>query len=78
VLETLAYLRRETGVWLEITNLLIPGLNDSDGELDAMMRWIVETLGPDVPVHLTAFHPGHRLRDRPPASRCCVYVMRPR
>jgi pyruvate formate lyase activating enzyme len=66
VLETLAYLRHETGVWFEITNLLIPGLNDSDEELDALTRWIVEALGPDVPVHFTAFHPDYKLRDRPP------------
>ena len=39
VLETLLYFRHETGVWLEITNLLIPGLNDSDAEIDAMTRW---------------------------------------
>ena len=66
VLETLAYVKHETGVWLEITNLLIPGLNDGDDELDAMTRWIVETLGPDVPVHFTAFHPDWKLLDRPP------------
>jgi pyruvate formate lyase activating enzyme len=66
VLETLAYLRHETDVWLEITNLLIPGLNDSDGEIDAMTRWIVEVLGPDVPVHFTGFHPDYKLLDRPP------------
>ena len=54
VLETLAYLAQETDVWLQITNLLIPGMNDSDEELDAMTSWIVETLGPDVPVHSTA------------------------
>ena len=66
VLETLADVKHETGVWLEITNLLIPGLNDGDDELDAMTRWIVETLGPDVPVHFTAFHPDWKLLDRPP------------
>jgi pyruvate formate lyase activating enzyme len=66
VLETLEYLKHETKVWLEITNLVIPGLNDSDGEFDAMTRWIVERLGPDVPVHFTAFHPDWRMLDRPP------------
>jgi pyruvate formate lyase activating enzyme len=66
VLETLEYLNRETDVWFEITNLLIPGLNDSDGELDAMTRWVVERLGPDVPMHFTAFHPDYKLLDRPP------------
>jgi pyruvate formate lyase activating enzyme len=65
VLETLLYLRHETGVWLEITNLLIPGLNDSDAEIDAMTRWVAGQLGPDVPVHFTAFHPDFKMRDRP-------------
>ncbi len=66
VLETLEYLKDETNVWFEITNLLIPGKNDSDEELDGMTRWIVERLGPDVPVHFTAFHPDYKLLDRPP------------
>jgi pyruvate formate lyase activating enzyme len=66
VLETLEYLAQETDVWLEITNLLIPGLNDSSDEIDAMTRWVVERLGPEVPMHFTAFHPDYRLLDRPP------------
>ncbi len=65
VLETLKYLKHETDVWFEITNLLIPGANDSDEELEAMTRWIVEELGPDVPVHFTAFHPDWKMQDRP-------------
>jgi pyruvate formate lyase activating enzyme len=65
VLETLEYLKHETNVWFEITNLVIPGLNDSDGEFDAMTRWIVERLGPDVPVHFTAFHPDWKMLDVP-------------
>jgi pyruvate formate lyase activating enzyme len=65
VLETLLYLKHETQVWFEITNLVIPGLNDSDAELDAMTRWIVEHLGPEVPIHFTAFHPDWRMLDRP-------------
>jgi pyruvate formate lyase activating enzyme len=66
VLETLEYLKRETGVWFEITNLLIPGENDSEQEVDAMTRWIVDRLGPDVPVHFTAFHPDWKMMDYPP------------
>ncbi len=66
VLETLEYLRHGTGVWFEITNLLIPGLNDSDEEIDALTRWVVERLGSDVPMHFTAFHPDYKLLDRPP------------
>jgi pyruvate formate lyase activating enzyme len=66
VLETLEYLRHETEVWFEITNLLIPGRNDSDDEIEAMTTWIVERLGPDVPVHFTAFHPDYKMLDTPP------------
>ena len=66
VLDTLEYLRRETDVWFEITTLLIPGLNDSADELDAMTSWVADRLGRDVPMHFTAFHPDYKLRDRPP------------
>ena len=65
VLETLEYLVKETKVWTEITTLLIPGMNDSDGELDAMTRWVADHLGPDVPHHFTAFHPDWKMRDIP-------------
>ena len=65
VLETLEYIHHETDVWLEITTLLIPGENDSDAELEAMTRWVVEKLGPDVPLHFTAFHPDFKLLDHP-------------
>lgn len=65
VLDTLFYLRRETRVWLEITHLMIPGLNDSDGEIEAMVQWIVEKLGPDVPLFFTGFSPAWKMRDRP-------------
>ncbi|MCD9625019.1 AmmeMemoRadiSam system radical SAM enzyme [Rhabdothermincola salaria] len=70
VLETLEYVHHETDAWLEITTLLIPGQNDSDEELDAMTGWLVEHLGPDVPLHFSAFHPDYRMRDVPatPAS----------
>ena len=66
VLETLEYLRKETRVWLELTTLLIPGHNDSESELDAMTRWVVDRLGPDVPMHFSAFHPDWKMRDVPP------------
>ncbi len=66
VLETLEYLKRETRVWFEITTLLIPGENDSDDELHAMTQWIMDKLGPDVPLHFTAFHPDWKMRDKPP------------
>ena len=66
VLDTLVYLAKETGVWTEITTLLIPGKNDSDAELEAESKWIFENLGPDVPLHFTAFHPDWKMRDIPP------------
>ncbi|OQA56039.1 MAG: Pyruvate formate-lyase 1-activating enzyme [Candidatus Omnitrophica bacterium ADurb.Bin277] len=68
VLETLEYIRRETKTWLEITTLLIPGLNDSAAEIDSLTKRIAETLGPDVPLHFTAFHPDYRITDVPPTS----------
>ena len=66
VLDTLDYLHHKTGVWLEITTLLIPELNDSDDELHAECTWLFDTLGPDVPLHFSAFHPDWRMRDKPP------------
>jgi pyruvate formate lyase activating enzyme len=66
VLDTLEYLKHETDVWFEITTLLIPELNDSDVELDELTRWVVERLGPDVPLHFTAFHPDWKMTDLPP------------
>jgi pyruvate formate lyase activating enzyme len=66
VLETLEYLVHETDVWVEITTLLIPGLNDSEQELDRLTAWVVDRLGVGVPLHFTAFHPDYRMLDRPP------------
>ena len=65
VLETIAYVYHETDCWLELTTLLIPGRNDSDAELEAMCRWVMESLGPDVPMHFTAFHPDWKMLDVP-------------
>jgi len=65
VLDTLRFLEHETDVWFEITTLLIPGRNDSDAEIDAETSWIADALGPDVPVHFTAFHPDYRMLDVP-------------
>lgn len=66
VLETLLYLKHETDVWFELTTLLIPGENDSEAELEAMTQWVVTSLGPDVPMHFTAFHPDYKMLDKPP------------
>ena len=65
VLDTLKYLRNETSVWFELTNLIIPGENDSDEELDEMTRWVVANLGPETPMHFTAFHPDWKMLDHP-------------
>jgi len=63
VLATLEELHA-AGVWLEVTTLLIPGLNDSPDELGQAARFLAR-LDPELPWHLTAFHPEHRVRDRP-------------
>ena len=65
VLETLNYLKHETDVWFEITDLLIPGENDSEAEIQEMTQWIMENLGPDVPLHFSAFHPDWKMMDKP-------------
>ena len=65
VLDTLVYLKHHTNVWFEITNLLIPGENDSERELEEMTQWVIEHLGPDVPMHFTAFHPDWKMLDKP-------------
>jgi len=66
VLDTLRWLARETDVWLEVTNLVIPQMNDSPDELERMCRWIHDELGPDVPLHFSAFHPDFKVTDREP------------
>jgi pyruvate formate lyase activating enzyme len=65
VLETLKWLKSETNVWFEITNLIIPTLNDTPAETRQLAEWILENLGPDVPVHFTAFHPDFKLQEMP-------------
>jgi pyruvate formate lyase activating enzyme len=71
VLDTLAYVHHDTDCWLEITTLLIPGYNDSDAELTALSKWVMQELGPDVPLHFSAFHPDWKMADvspTPPAT----------
>lgn len=68
VLETLKTLRSETRVWFEITNLMIPTLNDAEEETRELCGWVLENLGDDVPLHFTAFHPDFKLRDKPNTS----------
>ncbi|NNF96039.1 MAG: AmmeMemoRadiSam system radical SAM enzyme [Halobacteria archaeon] len=66
VLDTLLYLKHETNVWVEITTLLIPGYNDTAEEINDMTQWVIKELGPDVPMHFTAFHPDWKMMDVPP------------
>jgi len=65
VLDTLRHIRRETNTWLEVTTLVIPGVNDGDEELNALTRWMVAELGVDTPWHVSAFHPAGRMPDTP-------------
>jgi pyruvate formate lyase activating enzyme len=65
VLDTLKWLKRETDIWLEITNLMIPGENDDPEETKRLCEWVVTNLGDKVPLHFTAFHPDFKLLDRP-------------
>ena len=65
VLDLLAMVHHETECWLEITTLLIPGKNDGDAELKALSAWVAKELGPDVPLHFSAFHPDWKLDDLP-------------
>jgi pyruvate formate lyase activating enzyme len=66
VLDVLAYIRHETDCWLEITTLLIPGHNDSDQELKQLAAWCARELGPDVPLHFSAFHADYKMTEVPP------------
>ncbi len=70
VLETLKWLKHESSVWLEITTLLIPGRNDSEGEIAELVEWIAQELGDEVPLHFSGFHPDFKMRNVPatPAS----------
>lgn len=66
VLDTLVYINKETDVHLEVTTLLIPGWNDSPAEIDAMTKWAVASLGPDVPWHFSAYRPTLQWNEAPP------------
>ncbi len=65
VLETIEYVHNETNAWLELTNLLIPGENDSDEAIESLVRWVVNHVGVDVPVHFSAFFPSFKMLDYP-------------
>jgi pyruvate formate lyase activating enzyme len=59
---------KQHGIWLEVTTLVIPGLNDSDEELRWVARYLFDELGPDVPWHISRFYPQYRMLDTAPTS----------
>ena len=61
ILDTLIWLKNETDVWFEITNLLIPDENDSEEEIKQMCNWILKNLGDEIPIHFTAFQPHFKM-----------------
>lgn len=66
VLDNLRWIKNETDLWLEVTTLLIPNCNDSSDEIRRLSEWFVENLGPEVPLHFTAFHPDFKMTDTRP------------
>jgi len=66
VLDTIVWLVNETDVWVELTNLVIPGFNDHPDEMNKMVDWILENIGDEVPIHFTAFHPDFKMKSTPP------------
>ena len=67
VLETIKLMHKK-GVWIEITNLLIPGLNDSTEQIERLVEWVRKELGREVPLHFTAFYPTYKLINLPPTN----------
>jgi pyruvate formate lyase activating enzyme len=65
VLDTMKRVR-QAGVWLEMVQLTIPTLNDSPEQVKALCGWVLDNLGPDVPLHFTRFHPLYKLKNLPP------------
>ena len=65
VLDTLKWLKNETDIWFEITNLMIPGENDDPEETRQLCGWVLTNLGDSVPLHFTAFHPDFKMTDKP-------------
>jgi pyruvate formate lyase activating enzyme len=65
VLRNIEHIATKTKIWIEITTLLIPGLNDDEAELREMAAWLAR-VSPDLPWHISAFHPDYQLLDRPP------------
>lgn len=67
---------RARGTWVEVTTLVIPGLNDTPEAMAQEAAWVRDHLGPDTPLHLSAFHPDHRMLDRPPTPAATLQQLR--
>ena len=67
-----AVVAKELGMHIETVTLVIPGYNDSRDEIDALVQWVINTLGPDTPMHFSAFHPDYKMTDREPTSRATL------
>jgi len=65
VLNTLKIMQQQ-GIWIEITNLIVPTWNDKEKDLRDLCRWVYDNLGPDVPLHFSRFWPMHKLKNLPP------------
>ena len=76
VLDTLVWLKRESTTWFEVTTLLIPGQNDSEAELEQLTSWFARELGPDVPLHFTAFHPDFKMTELAPTPAATLHRAR--
>ncbi|PKQ17725.1 MAG: AmmeMemoRadiSam system radical SAM enzyme, partial [Actinobacteria bacterium HGW-Actinobacteria-8] len=76
VLDTIVWVHEHTDTWMELTTLLIPGHNDSNEEIARMSKWILTELGPDVPLHFSAFHPDFKMLDVPPTPRATLRAAR--
>lgn len=68
VLNTIKFIKNKTKMWLELTNLIIPTLNDKEEDIKAMCEWIVTNLGPDNPLHFSRFFPYFKLEHLPPTD----------
>jgi pyruvate formate lyase activating enzyme len=72
VLRNIRHLATQTDVWVEVTTLVIPRLNDSDDELRAIARFLVD-ISPDIPWHVSGFTPHYHMQDRPPTSAATLH-----
>ena len=61
------------GIWLEITTLIVPGVNDDPQELENLARFIYEDLGPETPWHLSRFYPQYKMNDLSPTAEALLY-----